>query len=214
MKKALKFFMTSNDEEQLSHRLVTAIPSLRFLDDCIWDVSAPIERRTIVECKSNHVYLWDPTVVPRLPIVRRNDGKWEGPASGPVIQLERCTFRDSPHVMSSGRLAHGLDDQDPNLEALDKFSQTIWRITKKMACKSNLVAVELPSQQIINSRVGGYILGADAVTWCSAAPERLFRDRGTIVYYRPSPVAEAALPRNVDAPSQAGRAARSIRKIA
>jgi hypothetical protein len=183
VKKQNGLFMTAEDERAFSELLRADFPDVLMLDDNVWESPSPPGFESIHQCTSSHVYLWNKAIFPELRGQRRKDGKWQGPASGIVIQFSRCRFQHN--LLISGRLAVGLNDGTGHFEAMKAFVQTVWSIAARY-CTKALVAVDPDSRDIINPNVRSYFIGPSARSWCISSESRLFKDRGTINFYLPA----------------------------
>src|SRR5437870_1184727 len=79
MKRQTQFFMTESDQDEFSASLLQRSPRIRFIDDNIWPQPLPKVARSVSECQSRYVFIWDPIVVAELPTIRRPDGSYQGP---------------------------------------------------------------------------------------------------------------------------------------
>jgi hypothetical protein len=107
-----QLFMTSADELEFSRELRNSVPQIRFIDDNVWDSPEPRLRESIAACKTHFAFIWNPSVIQQLPIVRRAGSGYEGPNSGPVI---------------------GVDDAD---EPMLEFAKLAWHVLGKVASPS------------------------------------------------------------------------------
>ena len=88
------YFMTEDDEAQLSRELCLLFPSLVFVDDQLWTQFDPPTRDTIDKCRGRLVYFWWRDLVPVLPCELEKSGLYRGPVTGCVLQFSRCLLRD------------------------------------------------------------------------------------------------------------------------
>lgn len=184
MTKAVQTFMTNEDERFFSEVLKQNFPALRFLDCNIWGQPEPLERARIDLCTSNYdlVYLWNSSLFPQLPVSRRPDGRYQGPASGPVVQFVRSIQEES--VLRSGRVAVGFNKEDLTDE-VTQFVNELWKILKRFGI-SRLICVRPATGELINPKVTGYLAWPNAVKWVQAQKGRFLRDRSTQNFYLPA----------------------------
>jgi hypothetical protein len=164
--------MTSADELAFSRELRNAVPQIRFIDDNVWDSPQPTLAESIAACKTHFAFIWNPSLIRQLPVVRRGDGRYEGPNSGPVIQYVRSLKVDG--LLRSGRIAAGFDDVD---ESMLDFANVVWQVLGKVA-NPRLVTLD-------GEPVPEYWAGSDAIYWLAADASRRMRDRSTETYYLP-----------------------------
>ena len=88
----------------------------------------------------------------------------------------------------SGRLAHGIFDDNKNYQEIISLRDTVWKLLKSLT-SNKFVAVTQWNLRVINPRVPGYVVGRDAAAWCAASEENLLKDRGTENYYLPTELA-------------------------
>jgi len=174
--------MTNFDERIFSQALSSTFPKMVFLDGKSWSNPEPVTADSIEHCNSkyNDVYLWNKELFPEIPVTLRADGKYHGPASGPVLQFLRCIPEEN--VLRSGRIVRGFNDEDITPE-IEVYINAVWKILKQPAT-SALVCVSPMSGEIINPKVSSYWVWPDAVRWCRAEAGRFLRDRATQNYYR------------------------------
>ena len=162
--------MTVSDEEEFSASLLQRSLRIRFVDDNIWPQPAPRVARSISECQSRYVFIWDPMVVAELPIIRRLDGNYQGPQSGAVIEFSRSSINGDE--MLSGRIAVGFDEANTHMK---EFVSTVWEVFIR-STETNLT-------NVAGEPVPNYRIGHDALHWVLGKPGRKLRDRGTVTAY-------------------------------
>lgn len=99
------------------------------MDDNVW-TGKPNIVNSIDDCKTEYCYIWNKDITPIIPTITRNDGRIQGPASGVVIQFERCRI-DSSNNLLSGRIAVGYNSGD---EGFGNFVNNVWKILRNFAC--------------------------------------------------------------------------------
>lgn len=124
----LQLFMDEEDEKQFSLCLYKEYENIMFLDGRVWD-DEPVIVKQINDCKANYCYIWNKNIFSDISILKRKDGRVEGPASGVVIQYARSKL-DNRGFLLSGRIAVGYDTSDHEYE---KFIKDVWKIIKKIA---------------------------------------------------------------------------------
>lgn len=124
----LQLFMDEEDEKQFSLYLCKKYDNILFLDGRVWD-NEPVIVKRINDCKESYCYIWNKNIFSDIPILKRKDGRIQGPASGVVIQYARSCL-DNEGYLLSGRTAVGYDTSDNEYE---KFIKDVWKIVKKVA---------------------------------------------------------------------------------
>jgi hypothetical protein len=184
LKKQVQLFLVSDDEREISVALRAIRPSVRFVDDNVWDEATPTLAPSIDACRSRLVYLWDQSIVPELPAMKRKDGRFEGPVAGVVVQYIRAQLQGD--VLLSGRVAAGIGGMDDALEsAMSRFVADVWKVVTE-ATPGRLDAIEPGSGRVLHSGVREYRAGRHAVMWLAQESERLLKDRSTASFYRPA----------------------------
>jgi hypothetical protein len=162
-------FMTAVDEASFSAALLAAIPSVAFVDGQRWPSTDPPLVRTINLARQGEVFLWDRSLVNRLPIATSASGLVQGPISGVVIQFERC--RGSTSELWSGRIAAGWDETN---EAMANFVNAVWAVIKTTTSR------DLES---LSGKPFPYRIGADARRWALESSGNRLRDRSVLSAY-------------------------------
>lgn len=117
--------LTRDDEFELAQAITAQVPEVKFLDFDGWRVAdRPPVCKSILDCGSI-VSIWNPLVVPILPVGLRGDGKVLGPQIGPVIQWLRCSESGS-RELRSGRLAASYDESTPR--QMITFIEQVWKV--------------------------------------------------------------------------------------
>ncbi|MCX6840203.1 MAG: hypothetical protein NTX35_20680 [Verrucomicrobia bacterium] len=130
-KKIIKpFFLTIEDEENLSKLLVAEIPCIRILDDNRWDSPEPVIKKSIAECNSAFVYLWNTQRTPTLPLIAVGSA-FQGPTSGIVIQIMRSRVVEG--VLLSGQMSVGFSQ---NNSWMEDFSKSVVRIATTLSAST------------------------------------------------------------------------------
>jgi|ERR1700694_21015 len=142
------------------------------LTTTFWDSPQPVIVESIDACNTHFALIWNPSVILELPTVRRSDGRYEGPNSGPVIQYVRTLKADG--LLRSGRIAAGVSDADDHML---KFANLVWQVLGKVAGPGLITLEGEPAAE--------YWAGSDAMKWLAANPRRRLRDRSTETYYLP-----------------------------
>jgi hypothetical protein len=183
LKKQIQLFLMPEDERDVSLSLKALRPTLSFLDDNVWDSTAPVLAESIDACRSHLVYLWDQSVMSTLPTIRRGDGRLEGPVGGIVVQCVRSQVQGE--VLLSGRIAAGTDGVDQTRElAMRAVIADVWKVVKA-ATPGSLDAFDPDSGRVLHRAVREYRAGRHAVAWL-AQGGRLLKDRSTQSFYRPA----------------------------
>jgi hypothetical protein len=159
-----------------------------FVDGSRWDTPVPVLASSIATCTSPFVALWDQGIVASLPFYARKDGKFEGPMTGCVVEINRSTMRDN--LMLSGRIAQSIGGPDVQLVgAMRQFVADIWKVLKAMT-KHPIVAVNPDAGNVTRDPVPEFRAGDHATAWASSDPNHYFRDRSTQNFFKPKrPVA-------------------------
>lgn len=168
--KSTQLFLTNDDENLFSQLLLSAVPGIQFIDDCVWD-SSPHIVPSIDTCESNLCYLYD-GILENLPVITRPDGKLQGATSGCVIQIVRS--RRQGDVLRSGTMGTGYKRADNRMSS---FVDSTWKILRKIGT----LGVRRPDQKVDRH----YLVGHCAS--CEASMGRLrLRDRSVDIYYDPT----------------------------
>ena len=184
LSKQMQLFLVPEDEREISEAVRALRPKVTFLDDNIWPGIEPLSARSISECQSRLVYLWDQGLVAQLPTITRPDGRLEGPVAGPVIQIVRS--RQEGGVLLSGRVAAGTGGMEADLESsVRAFIADVWSVVRR-ATPGTLSSVDGRSGRVIHRTVKEYRAGRHAVKWIEESVGRAFKDRSTPNYYRPA----------------------------
>lgn len=184
LSKQVQLFLMQEDEDEISKALKALRPQVTFLDDNVWEGSTPRVASSIIECRSRLVYLWDQSLVSPLPTMKRKDGRLEGPVAGVVVQLIRSQLQGG--VLLSGRIAAGTGGMEMPIEsAMRGFIADVWRVVTK-ATPGKLDAIDRDSGHVIHPGVKEYRAGRHATGWLTQETGRLFKDRSTLSFYRPS----------------------------
>ncbi len=185
--KQVQCFLTAPDEIRLAEMLKKERPSLRFLDGSLWAGDEPIHQDSIEACLTGIVYIWDPVIVPDLPLGRRSNGWLAGPTAGVVIQLVRSKLQDN--LLLSGSASEGEMLKAYEVE-LKKMSDLFWKTLKSIS-NANLVGVDLHDRSVVWEKVTQYRVGADAELWVRSGSERMLRDHRTPNYFLPKDMVQA-----------------------
>ena len=157
--KRILYFFTRDDEEELSASLAALFPALKFIDGQLWPTPHPPTCAGIHLCRDSYVYLWPSDLHPVLPFLplpverQLNGNFYEGPQNGPVLQFERCRFKDGELEM--GQLAAQTSDKYPTCGAL--FMKIAAYLKKRYACKTSAFSSTTGEQLFNNS--SGYLIG-------------------------------------------------------
>ena len=185
LKKQVQLFLVPDDEREISLALRALRPQTAFIDDNVWDGTTPALAQSIDTCRSRLTYLWDQTLVSPLPTMRRKDGRLEGPVAGVVVQFVRSQTQGS--FLLSGRVAAGTGGMEQELESgMRGFIADVWRVVTD-ATPGSLDAVDLDSGRVLHAAVREYRAGRHAVAWLAQEQGRVFKDRSTDSFYRPTP---------------------------
>jgi hypothetical protein len=177
LKRQTQLFFTKGDELAFSKELKDAEPRVRFIDDNVWNSAKPQIAESIAACRSHFAFIWNPVLVEELPVVRRRDGLYEGPNSGPVIQYVRSLEEEG--MLRSGRLASGVDEANKRMLG---FVELVWCVLAKVA---------RPGVATLDGETADeYWVGTDCLRWLRADPTRKLRDRSTSNYYLPKPMGD------------------------
>lgn len=184
MTKLVQIYMTQKDEKQFSDLLKLKFPELTFLDDKVWALPLPLEKLSIDQCKANYAYIWNKAIYQQLPIRQRENGQFEGPGNGPVIQFGRSRLEDG--ILYSGSVTAGFNNDNPKFSELDVFTKELWKILRKHG-NSKLICVNRETGEVLNPNVTGYLAWPDAINWVQEKKEHFFKDRGTWNFCLPNP---------------------------
>jgi hypothetical protein len=140
MKQQMQLFLSAEDETVLSNSLFNFRPELAYLDGNRWISSTPKVVTSINNCTSSHAYLWDRSIIPKLPYFSRDDRQFEGPQSGCVLEIRRSRIQGN--LMLAGRFAQSVENSDPLvIKAMHVFVADVWKLLKSVT-KHPLVAVD------------------------------------------------------------------------
>jgi hypothetical protein len=182
MIKQIQLFLSIEDEAALSQALLAARPRIAFVDGARWGTSVPPLAPSIAECKAARVALWDRDVVQILPYFARQDGQFEGPMTGVVLELARSVSQEP--LLLSGRLSASTGGPNNQLTtAMDKFAADAWKIMKSNT--QPVVAVEPGSAAVVREKVTEYRAGHHAAAWALRSSHHYFRDRSVQVFFKP-----------------------------
>ena len=182
MKRQLLLFMTPVDETAVSEALLREFPRMAFIDENVWSTPTPRLTNSISESTAllGNVYLWNRALFPEIPVIKRADGRFQGPGAGPVFQFLRCRREGS--ILRSASLAAGFNDDEVTPE-IESYLKKVWRMFKSPAT-SRLYCVSAETGQIINPKVERYWAWPDAVRW-SLENGHFLADRATRILFRP-----------------------------
>lgn len=127
-KKQLQTFLTDEDERRFSSLLMKEYQDIVFLDNNVWE-EEPKLVNSIEKCQTGFCYIWNKGIFPNLPTIERKDGKIQGPASGVVIQFQRCRIDEVGNLLS-GRIAVGFETIE---KEFNSFVNNVWKILKKVS---------------------------------------------------------------------------------
>src|SRR5690242_14793525 len=100
--------MTADDEAEYTAVLTEADATILFVDGDRWLSAEPPTHASISECSSTFVYLWSRRLTPSLEARRRDDGRFDGPKAGVVLQVER-SIRLDDEILSGSIAFAGRD---------------------------------------------------------------------------------------------------------
>lgn len=102
--KRTEILLLPEDETEVVEALRVRFPTIQLVDNRAWQsVDEVPVRASIAECGSM-VALWNPDIVPHLPVAVRANGVIDGPQAGSVIQWLRSVRRGGS-VLDAGRWA-------------------------------------------------------------------------------------------------------------
>lgn len=130
-KKYVPIFLSADDERGFERKLKSTYSNLLFVDGDSWDNSQPPAKKSLADCRSSIVYLWNPDICPSLPSKALPNGKVRGPTSGVVIQFCRSTNQNG--YLLSGDLGIGYDKTD---RAILDLVKAVWKILSNMNAKA------------------------------------------------------------------------------
>ena len=170
LKRQVQLFLTPQDEDALLTAVRSAVRAVELVDGQRWTTADPPVKTSVSSCQSSDVYLWNRSIVPQLPYVRRPGGGFQGPTSGVVIQWLRCRTSDS--TLLSGRLAIGTSDPQ-----VMRFADLVWKVLRGFA-KTDLVT-------LAGDPAPEFRVGPDARQWLGSSPANRLRERSTETYFVP-----------------------------
>jgi hypothetical protein len=185
MIKQTQLFLAIDDEEAFSSAVRVIRPCLAVVDDSRWSTSAPPIVPSIAACSSGFAFLWDQGIVERLPVLARDDGRFEGPQAGVVIEVSRSRRIDN--LLLSGRLAVSVSTGVSGkrvAEAMEQFAADVWKVMK--AVTAPVVTVDPSTGSVVRERVSEYRAGHHAVAWANTGVDHFFRDRSVQVFFKPA----------------------------
>ena len=160
------FFLTPQDEAELSRRLGMAVPNLLFIDD---DRSGePKVLPSIADASGIQVWLFEPTTGARL--------SWKSIA--PMVQFYRSRVRRAhgPNELGVGRLSAVFPDDDEHTRAL---VNTVARVLRKMA--TNVLTTFNPTSGTRGKPIRNIWVGPGAQEWQREG--RLLASNAANLYY-------------------------------
>jgi hypothetical protein len=171
MKKRLVYFFGGRDEEELSAALHAAFPALKVIDGQRWPDAQPPIAEGIHCCESRSVYLWPSDVVSELPStplpqpMRLAGKRFQGPATGPVIQFMRCNEKDGQ--LELGQLSAYIEDAKSPLGKA--HAKVIAFLKKRYSCP--LDCLSIPTGELLDSNVRGYLVGLSIQSEPESGPQ-------------------------------------------
>lgn len=185
MIKQVQLFLSLEDEEAFSSAVRAVRPRMVVVDDSRWSTASPPIVSSIAACSSGFAFLWDQGIVERLPFLAREDGGFEGPQTGVVIEFSRSRWKDN--VLLSGRLAVSVSTGVSGrlvAEAMGQFALDVWKAMK--AITAPVMAVDPSSGSVLREKVTEYRAGHHAIAWANSSADHLFRDRSVLkVFFKP-----------------------------
>lgn len=180
MSNQIQIFMTPDDENTFSEDLRRKRGSLRFIDGEHWETQCPPEKKSLNECSSSIVYLWDRDIFPTLPSIRMNDGRFQGPQVGFVLQLVRSVVQNGCYLLS-GRVAHGPLKDEKQVGVF--YSEVVKYIKKNYVGRLELVdpvTYETIGVPVVNT----FYAGRNCSSWLAEDDTRLLKSRSSKHFYR------------------------------
>lgn len=128
--KRAEVLLLPEDEADVVEALRLHFPAIQLVDNRGWRSADEVPARaSIAECGSM-VALWNPDIVPHLPVNVRANGVIDGPQTGPVIQWLRSARRDGS-VLDAGRWAAAVGTTtDPDMAG---FVRASWRVLMSLS---------------------------------------------------------------------------------
>jgi hypothetical protein len=171
MPKQIQTFLTSVDEMEFTRLLRKLRPNLTFIDGGRWEKPTPPVQDSIQDCTNHFVFLWDREIIAELPCFARNDGKYDGPRNGVVIELQRSKLVE--RLLLAGRVAQSIGHDDPHVvELTKKFAADVWSILKGMT-KQAIAAVDLETGKLRENKISEFRAGDDAISWANSSEKKL-----------------------------------------
>ncbi|MGW0433767.1 hypothetical protein ACWDV4_14665 [Micromonospora sp. NPDC003197] len=119
----ISFFLTQEDEVNLTDEIRKQLPEVRLVDEWRWvDPTWPPVRESPADC-GGAIGIWNTVIAPELTGVVRANGKVDGPNVGPVVQWLRCRLVDGR--LNAGRWAAAYDSADKENAA---YVRKLWRM--------------------------------------------------------------------------------------
>ncbi|MBM4779664.1 MAG: hypothetical protein GQE15_18320 [Archangiaceae bacterium] len=177
--KSLDLCMVADDERALSEALRASHPTVAFVNDVVFPTPDPVLLDSIDQAKHfGQVLLWERTNFPTLPVMRRNDGRWEGPTVGPVIQYLKPVLKADR--LQCGRIAASGGTYDEPLESANNaFIKDVWAAAKKLTTGVKCVD---DKGRLINDKVPALRAGFHAAEWLRKKRGRFFTDYSWNLY--------------------------------
>jgi hypothetical protein len=183
MKKQVQLLFTEKDEDTLTANLLRVCPSIRFINGNIWPTPTPLTVPKISDCNSGFAILWDPNIIPILPFFARSDGRFAGPQTSCVVEIQRSMMREN--LLLAGRIAQNIKYNNAEVEnLLHQFVAKIWNVVKKMSMQS-LIAVDPITLEVQRNSVPEYRAGDDAIAWAASAPKNLLATHIRNGFFKP-----------------------------
>jgi hypothetical protein len=176
-KKVAEVFFTKADELLFQENVSQLVPDLLLLDDDVWKDGHPVCRKTVVDCRSDIIFLWSPTACPCLPSKTFANGVTRGPTSGVVIQWVRGT--EKRRFLTSGDISIGYNKDNAHIA---NFASKVWGVLDGMS-SGQLVLFDPHTGKSQTKRIKTYVIGPDAYN--RAQKGLLLKNNATDVFYRP-----------------------------
>jgi hypothetical protein len=178
----MELLFTRADEAAFVAALRDPMPELRLVSDTIWPTSEPPLVEDITTSAERYFYLWDAGAYPELPRRQIADGRWQGPAVGPVVQFERSEVLGQ--TLLAGSMTGNWGD-----ELSAGFVNAVWSVARRLTVGdiAMLDGSKLP-----------YRAGLDAIRWVTEDESRAFGAKNSPVLFLP----RALLPQSEQASSE------------
>lgn len=191
MKKSTEIFLTSKDEQEFETEMKKLFPNICFIDGFSWETEDPPEKKSIVECESKFVRIWNKDLYPTFTKYDRGNSEIPNPPTLVTIrmirtsQLDPTTIIPKENILVSGTLSVAVYEEYPKSAEMINFVEQVWKILRKITTKK-LSVVHPQTGSVINDKPFNVMAGKDAVNWCNEDTKRYLKFHSVQAYMKPT----------------------------